>query len=291
MEIIYILLPVHNRREITKCFINCLEMQTFQNYHLVLIDDGSNDGTEEMVRSKIQNLTVIKGNGDWWWAGCLEKGIKWLSNNAKNQDDIVLIINDDVTFDKYFLETALNLVNSNSNSLILAQSINSETGECEETGIDVNFKSFTFKGASSPEKINCLSTRGLLLKQSYIDRIGGFYPHLLPHYLSDYEFTIRAFKKEFNLKTFSSLVLYQNQETTGLYRNIDFTQFNLKKLFSKKSTINPLYLSMFVILICPKVWIPMNITRIWVRTIKLLLKWLLNYINENVTSTHSFLCL
>ena len=47
---LYILLPVHNRCDITREFIDCLKAQTFQDYHLVLIDDGSTDGTEQMVR-------------------------------------------------------------------------------------------------------------------------------------------------------------------------------------------------------------------------------------------------
>ena len=71
---IYILLPVHNRREITRDFIDCLVAQTWQNYHLVLIDDGSTDGTDQMVREQVENLTVIRGKGEWWWAGCLQQG-------------------------------------------------------------------------------------------------------------------------------------------------------------------------------------------------------------------------
>lgn len=274
MEKIYILLPVHNRREITQCFIECLKVQTFQNYHLILINDGCNDGTEEMVKSQIQNLAIINGNGNWWWAGSLNQGFKWLSTNIKNQDDvddIVLIINDDVTFDKHFLETAFKLVKLNTDSLILAQILNVETGESEETGIEANLKLFTFNKASLPEKINCLSTRGLLLRRSHIERIGTFYPHLLPHYLSDYEFTIRAFRKGLKLKTFSSLVLYQNSRAIESHRTMDFSGFKFMKIFSKKSTINPIYSSIFVILTCPKIWIPINIIRIWARTFKILL--------------------
>jgi len=50
---IYILLPVHNRKEITEKFINCLNRQTFNNYQLVLIDDGCIDGTVDMIKSKV----------------------------------------------------------------------------------------------------------------------------------------------------------------------------------------------------------------------------------------------
>ena len=98
MEKIYVFLPVHNRRETTERFIQCLKMQSYQNYHLVLIDDGSTDGTEEMVRSQIEPLTVIKGRGDWWWAGALQQGYEWLRSEARKPSDVVLIINDDTQF-------------------------------------------------------------------------------------------------------------------------------------------------------------------------------------------------
>lgn len=60
---IYILLPVHNRCELTRHFIECLKSQTYQNFHLVLIDDGSTDGTSEMVLSNLDTVTVVRGNG------------------------------------------------------------------------------------------------------------------------------------------------------------------------------------------------------------------------------------
>ena len=69
---IYILLPVHNRKEITRGFVECLKAQTFQDYRLVLIDDGSNDGTADMVKESIPSVTVLRGIGDWWWAGSLQ---------------------------------------------------------------------------------------------------------------------------------------------------------------------------------------------------------------------------
>ena len=58
MPKIYILLPVHNRREVTRGFVECLAAQTFSDYHLVLIDDGSTDGTAEMVQAQMHHSSV-----------------------------------------------------------------------------------------------------------------------------------------------------------------------------------------------------------------------------------------
>ncbi|MFK8011404.1 MAG: glycosyltransferase family 2 protein, partial [Marinicellaceae bacterium] len=96
-SLVNILLPVHNRRQITERFIQCLEVQSYLNYRLILIDDGSIDGTDQMVKSRIGNSEIIKGDGDWWWAGSLQKGIDWLEQRQVSDTEIVMFANDDVT--------------------------------------------------------------------------------------------------------------------------------------------------------------------------------------------------
>ncbi len=99
MSKIYILLPVHNRLEITRRFVHCLESQVYKNYHLLLIDDGSVDGTSQMVSGIVRTLTVINGTGNLWWAGSLQRGIDWLKRKPADPNDVILMINDDVQFD------------------------------------------------------------------------------------------------------------------------------------------------------------------------------------------------
>jgi GT2 family glycosyltransferase len=272
-EKIHILLPVHNRREITRHFVKCLSQQTYSNYHLVLIDDGSTDDTAEMVQEYIENITVIQGDGNWWWAGSLQQGINWLNgDNSVKQNDIVLIINDDVIFEPDFLERGHKILQHKSNVLLLAQFWNNAMHCAIETGLDADLKLMTFATATTPNKINCLSTRGLLLRLSDINGIGGFRPLLLSHYWSDYEFTIRAKRKGLHLITSSNFLIIPNDETTGIREIKNKKQNIMKDIFSKRSVLNPIYSNIFIILVCPIIWIPINIIRVWLKTIKLILK-------------------
>lgn len=266
-DFVYILLPVHNRREITKGFIDCLSVQTNQDYHLLLIDDGSTDGTEDMVREKIANLTVLKGKGNWWWAGGLQQGINWLKKNNCSNANIVLMINDDVSFDPYFFEKAVSILNNMKKSLLLAQLINKKTGETQESGIKANLPRQQFQVALNPKEINCLSTRGLFLRFSDLLEIGDFYPHILPHYGSDYEFTIRAHRKGFNLCTTPELAICPDANQTG-FHEISADNFSdyLSKYFSKKSVRNPFYRSNFIFLTAPKKSILRLIIIVWITT-------------------------
>lgn len=270
MEKIYILLPVHNRKDITKEFIRCLLDQTYQNYHLILIDDGSIDGTHEMVRNHIQQLTTIRGNGNWWWAGSLQKGINWLKKNRPSPDDIILIINDDVEYEDTFLVTAVNILRSRKRTLLLAQFIDPETGSPVETGVEADLKNLVFKVATTPDRINCFSTRGLFMKWVDLLDIGDLHPILLPHYSSDYEFTIRAHKKGFKLYTTKELVLRPKLKETGIWGRADAEVHGLMAaLFYKKSMLNPVYRTTFAILVSPWPYLLPNLKKVWYSTLKM----------------------
>jgi GT2 family glycosyltransferase len=255
-ETIHILLPVHNRREITRRFIQCLKRQTYGNYHVVLIDDGSTDGTDGMVRGEINPATVIKGHGDWWWAGSLQQGYLWLKSHVVASDDLVLIINDDTEFEADFLERAVSILSGKRKTLLLAHCYSRDNERLIDAGIHIDWKRLTFEQAITPDQINCLSTRGLFLRVRDLFDVGGFYPKLLPHYASDYEFTIRAQRKGMKLMTDPSLRIRLDEETTGnhtLKQGDSFFDF-VQMLFSKKTVLNPLVWIFFILLSCPWKW-------------------------------------
>ncbi|MEJ5283474.1 MAG: glycosyltransferase family 2 protein [Brevinematales bacterium] len=243
---LYILLPVHNRKDTTETFVKCLLRQTFQNFKLILIDDGSTDGTSEMVLSYLPDSVIIKGKGKWWWGGSLHQGYKWVKKNVSNVEDIVLIINDDVEFESDFLESGIRFLETHEKTLLLAQARSMQTKELHDTGTKIDWKHFTFRNALEGEEIDCLATRGLFLKVKDFLTIGCFHPIILPHYLSDYEFTIRAKRKRFHLMTTREVWLWMDEEKTG-YHKVG----GIKQVFSKKSAVNPLYLLCFILLACP----------------------------------------
>ncbi|GAB1234059.1 glycosyltransferase family 2 protein [Ferrigenium sp. UT5] len=268
---VHILLPVHNRRAITEKFIDCLAAQSYTNYHLILIDDGSTDGTSEMVSARIANLTVLRGAGNWWWAGSLQQGIDWLKINATD-DDIVVFINDDVTFAPGFLLKGVQLLDQ-FGGMLLPQVVNDKTGNIEESGVEADLSRLTFKTATSAARINCLPTRGLFMKLSVVKKVGDFFPRLLPHYLSDYEYTIRAHRLGVPLATTPELVIEFDRGATGyrVFEGESFTDF-LKKYFSIKSASNPFYWSTFVLLATPKVNIPWLLLKVWSRSARAILR-------------------
>lgn len=262
-DTLHILLPVHNRCCTTAAFVDCLERQTFMDYHLVLIDDGSSDGTSDMVRSRVERLTVLEGDGNLWWAGALQKAYDWLRARPDTHGDMMLIMNDDTSFQPDFLARGAELLRSRPDTLLLAYCFSQQTGELLDSGTHVNWMRLIFENASAAERISCLSTRGLFLRVSDFIMIGGFYPRLLPHYGSDYEFTIRARRKGYFLSADPTLKLWVDTTTTGYHETVSGSfAFSMQRLFSNRTLANPVRWVWFILLACPWPWKIVSLGRI-----------------------------
>lgn len=264
MQKVYILFPVHNRRAVTERFVDCLAAQTYSNYRLILIDDGSTDNTDQMVQAKIENITVLRGRGDWWWAGSLQQGINWLEQRAVDDREIVMFANDDITFDADFLQKAVSILDKLDSTMLLPYLRDEKTGVPQESGVEADLRKLTFVAARTQDKINCLPTRGLFMRMGDIRRAGGFHPKLLPHYWSDYEFTIRAHKRGIRLCSSADIAINLDRAQTGYhdFEKSGFIDF-IQKCFSKRSVINPVYHTTFILLAGPLSSIPLNVFKVW----------------------------
>ena len=265
---LFLLLPVHNRIDITRRFIESLQAQTYQEFQIVLIDDGSTDGTSAMVQRDFPSVIILRGNGNWWWAGSLHQGYLWLKSHGSPPGTMVLIINDDAVFGPEYLQTAVTRLEKLKRTLLVSNAYGIETQKLIDGGVHADWRHLKFTLEQDQTKINCASTRGLFLFASDFMEIGGFHPHLLPHYTSDYEFTMRAYNKGYTLLVDERLKLYSDESTTGF---VDFRNENsygdfLKRLFSKKYVMNPIYYSNFIAFSCPWPWKVRNWLVIWSST-------------------------
>lgn len=270
---IFILLPVHDRRNVTLGFVDCLRAQTWRDYQLVVIDDGSSDGTADAVLEVLPDTVILRGDGNLWWAGSLQKGLDWIQSQAPAGDPLVLMINDDVRFAPDYLERAVAVMADKRDTLVLSRSVDPATGIVEETGVHVDFRRWRFSTASRERDINCLSTRGLFLRWTDARRIGRFHPRLLPHYASDYEYTIRAHRMGLRCETSAQLLVVPDHTTTGLHAlPAAGVRQTMANMFSRRSPSNPIYLTSFVFLACEPLWIVPNLARAWVSALRAMVR-------------------
>lgn len=72
-----IIIPAHNRREVTLRCLDRLEADdVFSWADVVVVDDGSTDGTGDAVRARHPAATVLTGDGNLWWGGAIRLGME-----------------------------------------------------------------------------------------------------------------------------------------------------------------------------------------------------------------------
>lgn len=109
--------PVHNRCDIT---LQCLRSiaridRTGLNVHVIIVDDGSTDGTSEAIQKEFPDVEIVKGDGNLWYTAGTNRGIEAA---LEKNPDYVLAINDDAVFDEQFLQRMVNCAESNPKSVV-----------------------------------------------------------------------------------------------------------------------------------------------------------------------------
>ena len=244
---LYVVTAVHNRYKITEAFIDLLLKQTYKDIQLILVDDGSTDGTAEMVKCKMPSAIILKGNGKLWWGGSLHKAYKWICSNDEIKDsDYIMFSNDDVKFENDYIEKAISILEEKSKILLVGYGVSMQTGKQVDGAVQFDFPDVINNVVNREEAYgNCASTRSLFFRVGDFKCIGGFHPVLLPHYGSDYEWTIRASKKGYKIYCTDKLQYGVDEDTTGI------KQRKLKAFFSKRAVSNPFYKINFAILAAP----------------------------------------
>lgn len=254
---VYIITVSHNRRSSTVEFCRSLARQTYSNFRLILVDDASTDDTVDRVNEFPFCKHVCRGNGSLWWAGGMRRGLAHLKTIGPTPDDLVLIANDDTTFDPDFLQKAVAELRAHGRGVVLCASIRFlDTGGWTDGGTVCYWPRLTFKSyGRHVERIDCASTRCIFLWAADLEVAGTFRPGLLRHYLSDYEFTIRARRRGLRLLPSRSVIGYGTENTTGLHKLSHGTFLDvLGQMRSPRFSANPRSLFFFVLMAAPGAW-------------------------------------
>lgn len=201
---IYILIPIRNRKELTIACLASLKKQTYRDYKFVIVDDGSTDGSGDAIKNLYPEATVIRGDGDWWWTRSMNEGMRFILPQSR-PGDFVLTLNDDVEVGPDYLQTLVDISTANKGALVGSIVRNFyDKAWVQDAGVHIDWNKFVFlklqgtKFQKINNSVDTLACRGLLIPIEVFHAIGTF-GRMLPHYSADYIFSIRAKRHGFKL--------------------------------------------------------------------------------------------
>lgn len=215
---IHVCVPVHNRRESTARFLECLQGQTYKDLRVIICDDGSTDGTGEMLRTRFPWVIVEKGDGNLWWSGgtnvCVRRALE-----LAGPGDYILTINNDVEISSSYLAHLTARAKEFPGAIIGSLCVYRDAPDRIETsGFVMNYRrcmatALTSKGQvrgtehSGVRDVTHVPGKGVLIPIEVFEKIGLYDEKSLPQYHADTDLTLRAHEAGFRvLLDFDSVV-------------------------------------------------------------------------------------
>jgi GT2 family glycosyltransferase len=255
---IYVLIPVFNRLDYTKAVLICLRAQTFYKFlKIIVINDGSTDGTMQYL-SSCDDVSIISGDGNLWWAGAMQKGLDFVSKSWQDAD-FLLFLNNDIIFENDYIECLVNqslalrgasvgsIVCEQGDGFLKAVSIgpifNMKNYELIDALVKVG--STRLENLMPYYEVDALSGRGVLYPVVAAKKTYGFRAKFLPHYLADYEYACRIRGSGAQLVVSTSAIVI----SPPIYGN-DISKMGFwQRKFGKRSAENCIRTMIFYMLI------------------------------------------
>jgi len=225
-----IVIPTFNRKQPLSILLNQFKGQkiTGIEYKIVVVVDGSTDGTLEMLSSEFPEVFVVKGSGNWWFTKSMNEGCKYAVEVLKSK--LILTINDDVQISENYLSQIIRNYNECGPESIIGSSSYSATeprmitfsGIKSENRLKLKYHkyipSYTYKNPADLKGVVpsvTLPTRGVLLSAEMMKKLNYLDEVTFPQYSSDYDFVLRAAKNGAKIYVSYDAYLFENMQMTS----------------------------------------------------------------------------
>ena len=186
--LITVITPTYNRGEMVQTTIKSVINQTFENWELIVIDDGSTDNTEAAVQQFLNDSRIsYYKKPNTGQADSLNLGTRYASG-----DYITFLDSDDEAYPNW-LEVVSRNIKEDTNVVTVAAMRKLLNGEIVYENID----NFRFSGDTVRLKITCGS---LFLRRHIFNDIGGYDPEMKSNIQTDLAYRLLTYLKKTNGK-------------------------------------------------------------------------------------------
>lgn len=248
-----IVFPIFNGLNYTKQCLESLYKLTENpnraelNISIVIVDDGSSDGSYEWIENNYPKVNLLKGDGELWWSGGINLAVDFAIN--KLDTDYILWWNNDIISDTDYFKNLATILKNNDPKTIIGSKIYLSQNKKIVWSMGGIFNPVSgYKnmiGSERPDNndlnkiIECdwLTGMGTITHASVYQDIGMLDEKNFPQYHGDSDFTFRAKTKGYTLLVNPKLMIYNDTDNSGLIHDDSFRNL-FKSLFSIRSSYN-----------------------------------------------------
>jgi GT2 family glycosyltransferase len=199
-----VVVPVHNDLARTTRFLESFRRVDYRHYSVVVVDDGSTDGTAATLATRYPHVVRLAGNGSLWWAGATNRGVRWA---LKHGYDFVLTINNDTQVSPGFLRLLVAAALGHTKSIVGSRiDILGRPGVVWALGSEMVWEKgeifhLLHRGEAVPSEgpemlpTQTLTGCGTLVPAACYREVGLYDAVSYPQYHADAEFVLRAARK------------------------------------------------------------------------------------------------
>jgi GT2 family glycosyltransferase len=214
-----VVVPVHGRLPLTVRFLESFRAVTYDNYEVVVVDDGSADGTGAYLARHFPWVRLLRGDGGLWWAGCA----------------YVLTINNDAVVRPDFLARLVDTARRHPRSIVGSRInyLDDPTRVWGAGGYTYWEEYFILRlhdnGAReadvlargvNPAPVEFLTGCGALVPAGCYRAVGLYDARMCPQYHADAEFTLRTRRRGWRVLVDLGAVVYNDARHTCPERHL-----------------------------------------------------------------------
>lgn len=223
-----VVIPCYNDKNYIEETIQSIERQTYQNFEIIIVDDGSDNATKQILQTLINDRTKVISQTNSGPSAARNRGFD------SSRGDYILTIDADDTVEESFLEKAVAILNENTSVGAVSSHCkvfiknHKITSEHKPTGGTLN--DFLFDNNSV--------SFALIRKETWQD--AGGYDEAMITGFEDWEFWISTTKKGWKVEMISELLFnYRLKDKNSVNQNakLNYRESNLNYIYKKHQDI------------------------------------------------------
>ena len=185
-------------------------------YDIIVIDDGSYDGSSKIIKATYPDLIILSGDGSLWWSGAVNRGAKYAMRTL--DANYLLLWNDDIIpHIDYFNNLSEHIIKGKP-AILASTVLDSQSGEIWSKVKYFNTRTGKFSNTTQIQQRKYIyewsTGMGTLYSVRLIREVGLWDDKRFPQYYGDADHSIRVSKLGYKIICPDNIVINNPIEST-----------------------------------------------------------------------------